>query len=83
MIEYATNPFKIGIDSVVTALTLFDCDGNEIKVKETKRPEAHVTFKLPLISNLTQVGFMFLTTTVRWLRAHVCLFVVIIYLYLQ
>lgn len=31
MLVHPTNPYKSGINSVVTSLSLFDCDGNEVK----------------------------------------------------
>lgn len=56
MIQYSANPFKHGIDSVVTALTLFDCDGNEIKDAKAGKPEDCITFTLPLITNQSEVS---------------------------
>ena len=55
MIQYATNPFKDDVHSVVTALSLFDCDGKELAVKDIENPAAHLSFQLPMTSNLTQV----------------------------
>lgn len=64
MKRYADNPFKSGVDSIVSSLTLFDCEGNELKGVTTDNTDARITFQLPLTSDQSQVSLLVGTTDI-------------------
>lgn len=55
MIQYPDNPYASGVTSTVSALTLYDCEGDEITDVRTGDSEAYVTFNLPLVQQYNQV----------------------------
>ena len=55
MLQYPDNPYKTGVDSTVSALTLYDCQGEELTDVRTDDNEAFITFNLPLTHKYNQV----------------------------
>lgn len=51
MMVHATNPYKSGVDSLVSSLTLYDCDDKELTHPQSS--SAAVSIQLPLQPDLS------------------------------